>query len=532
MPRFSSFFVLVVGVIALVVPASAGAATAVFTHGVASGDVTSSRSILWTRVDRADANIKVEVWPNASCLSGQKSFQRSNLKSAAARDFTIKVDATGLAPGTEYCYRFRRGEQAFSPVGRFETAPPEDQPASLEFTYSGDSDGNKKADGQPAFNNFEVLDRAREESSDFFAYIGDTIYSDSSFRPTGPATTLDEYRAAYKDNRGYPALTNLLASTSIYALLDDHEVLNDFDGQTVDPARYAAGRRAFLEYMPIRPSRVLHDPSCAGDPIYGKFSWGSEVDIFIPDERSCRSGDAETACAGDLGPTLPSSIRTTGFFALFLSPTPPAGCLSAIFDPARTMLGPVQKAKFKQDLAASDAKYKLVFSELGIQQFFANPYDRWEGYGAERNEVLNFIRDEGIDNVIAFTTDNHANLVNQVFIDRFENCPPNPTAACPLANPPNTIANELITGPIATNTLKNEILNAFPTMGALAVFAFNSVLDVAGLDCRSIDTYSYGLVHEDASAGTVSVDLKNSAGGPVLNEGSPVGAPCQKAFGP
>jgi alkaline phosphatase D len=524
--------VLVLGLMGLAVPSSAVAGTAVFTDGVASGDVTSSRAILWTRVDRADANIKVEVWPNSSCLNGQKSFQRANLKSSAARDFTIKVDATGLAPGTDYCYRFRRGEQAFSPVGRFETAPPADQPASLEFTYTGDSDGNKKANGQPAFNNFETLDRAREEGSDFFAYIGDTIYSDSSFRPTGPATTLPEYRAAYRDNRTYPALTNLLASTSTYALLDDHEVVNDFDGQTVDPARYAAGRQAFLEYMPIRPSRILHDPTCAGDPLYGKFSWGSDVDIFILDERSCRSADVSAACSGDLGPTLPTSIRTTGFFALFLSPTPPAGCLAAMFDPARTMLGPVQKAKFKQDLSASDAKYKFVMSEVAIQQLFALPYDRWEGYGAERNELLSFIRDQGIGNVIFFTTDFHANFVNEVFIDRFENCPPNPTAACPVANPPATIANELVTGPIATNTFKNEILQTFPSQGPLAVFAFNQVLDIAGLECRNLDTYSYGLVQENASAGTVSVDLKNDAGGFVLNEGTPVGAPCQKTYGP
>ena len=47
---------------ALVVPAQAGAVT--FPDGVASGDVTSTRAILWTRVDVAD-NIKVEGWTNA-----------------------------------------------------------------------------------------------------------------------------------------------------------------------------------------------------------------------------------------------------------------------------------------------------------------------------------------------------------------------------------------------------------------------------------------------------------------------------------
>ncbi len=35
----------------------------VFTHGVASGDVTSTSAILWTRVDRR-TSVKVEVWDN------------------------------------------------------------------------------------------------------------------------------------------------------------------------------------------------------------------------------------------------------------------------------------------------------------------------------------------------------------------------------------------------------------------------------------------------------------------------------------
>ena len=532
MSRLSSVLVVALG--ALAIPASTGAATATFTDGVASGDVTSTRAILWTRVDRADANLKVEVWPNASCLVGQKAFQKSNIRSSAANDFTVKVDALGLQPGTEYCFRFRRGDESFGPVGRFRTAPAAGTKANVDFTYSGDSDGTR-VNGVPAFNNFETLDRARDENAEFFVYNGDTIYSDSRFR-SSPATTLPEYRAAYRENRTIAALPNLLQATSIYALMDDHEVQNDYDGQTVDPARYAAGRKAFLEYMPVRPSRLLHDSSCAGDPLYGTFKWGSEVELFILDERSCRSADAAPACdanpavpgvQADLGPTVPTAIRTTPPFNFFLAPTPPPGCLAAVMDPGRTMLGPVQKQKFKNDLLASTARHKIVISELAFQQFFALPYDRWEGYGGERNELLNFIRDNGISNVTFLTTDNHANLVNQVYIDRFENCPDG-TLACAQANPPTTIANELITGPIATDTLQAEVFNAF---GVLGVFAFNQVLDVAGLDCRNLNKYSYGLVQEDATAGTATVTLKDDTGANVTDQSNP-SVNCMKVFGP
>ena len=205
-----------------------------------------------------------------------------------------------------------------------------------------------KVGGVPQVNDFKTLQALQAENTDAWIYLGDTIYSDSSFRPGGPATTLADYRATYHEGRTYPNLTNLLASTSTYPTWDDHEVVNDYAAATVDPARYAAGRKAFFENMPIRETGLLHDASCAGDPIYRKYSWGSDVDIFMLDERSCRSAESVTACFGDLAPTLPTAARTTFPFSLFLSPTPPAGCLASLNNPSRTMLGPVQKAAVQE----------------------------------------------------------------------------------------------------------------------------------------------------------------------------------------
>ena len=112
---------------------------------------------------------------------------------------------------------------------------------------------------------------------------------------------------------------------------------------------------------------------------------------------------------------------TRGAFRVLagLPPAPPPGCLDAIFDPSRTFLGPVQKQAVKDALLNSTATFKFIVNELPIQQIYALPYDRWEGYGAERNELLNFIRDNAIENVIFLATDIHANLINDVFIDAF-----------------------------------------------------------------------------------------------------------------
>jgi alkaline phosphatase D len=498
-------------VAALTMPATAfGQVT--FPDGVASGDVTQTRAILWTRVAglTTPEQIKVEGWTNSS-LSGPKAFS-GKFKPTADRDWTVKIDATGLQPGTQYWYQFKKDADV-SQTGTFETAPAANSSSNVEFTYTADSDPHKVAGVNP-FNNWETLAAAQGENADFFVYLGDTIYSDSSNRVGGPAITLNDYRSDYKLQHTYSNLTNLLASTSTYALMDDHEIQNDYDGQTVDPARYAAGRQAFLENNPVRETGLPHDPSCAGDPLYRTVKWGSEVEVFITDQRSCRSADSAPFCGGDLGPTLPPAVRQTFPFSLFLSPNPIPGCLASINDPNRTMLGPVQKAQLKNDLLNSTATHKLIISELAWQQFYALPYDRWEGYGAERSEMLNFIRNNGIDNVAFLTTDNHGTLQNQVSIDRFADNTP--------------IANETITGPIATNTFQNEVISV---AGPLGLFVFNQVLNLVNIDCRHLDRYSYGHVDVSAAGDTATVSSRDSAGAVIPDQNVPTTF-CSQVYGP
>jgi len=170
----------------------------VFTHGVASGDVTPSSVVLWTRVIREDPrrdddgddddrdqddddsddgegqnrlSVRVEV---ALDPAFRRVHFRSQLTAHAENDFTVKVVTTPLLPSRQYYYRWRHGSVS-SPIGTFRTAPPPDLAASFRFTWTGDSDGTR-VDGVPAWNNFEVLDAVRAENADFFLYLGDTVY--------------------------------------------------------------------------------------------------------------------------------------------------------------------------------------------------------------------------------------------------------------------------------------------------------------------------------------------------------------------
>jgi phosphodiesterase/alkaline phosphatase D-like protein len=397
-----------------------------------------------------------------------------------------------LLPNQTYYYRWRYGA-AVSDVGTFKTPPWPFVSTDVRFAFSGDADGTR-VNGVPVYNNFEALDAARNEGLDFFIYLGDTVVADSLLRES-PAETLDEYRKVYQENRQLQNLRTLLRDTSIYVIWDDHEVFDNYAGQTVDPERYANGREAFLEYMPVGLEHVP-DPTCAGAPLFRVFHWGKDVDVIMLDARSCRSpsDDVERICQGDPAPTLPPPLRQELGAAFGLPPHPPAGCLAAIFAPTRTMLGQRQKALLKAALLFSTAKFKFVINEVPIQQFYVLPYDRWEGYGFERAELLGFIRLFGIDNVVFLSADFHGNLLNEVFIDRF------------LA--PEPVAVEAVTGPIADVTVEKglnaDLSNAFKRF----------LKDKKGLDveCVHLDAFSYGLVEVNTSTGTATIMLKDDTG--------------------
>lgn len=470
-----------------------------FPDGVAVGDVTATAAQFWTRTD-GETPLTLEI---ATDPFFNSVVARRAVMVGPATDFTAQARVDDLTADTRYFFRWRQGADA-SPIGMLRTAPAPDRTAAVRFAYSGDSDGTL-VDGRPAYNAFEVLEAVRREQPDFFIYLGDTIYADSPARGGGPAQTLAEYRQTYRLHRRYTALTDLLAAVPIYAIWDDHEVVNDYAGQTVDRARYAAARQAFLEYMPLHTETLPPADGCAGAPLFRLFRWGNLVELIVLDTRSCRSAAAVASCRDangnlDPAPTLPALSR----LQLGLPATPPPGCREAIVNPNRTLLGDRQKELFKQALLASTARFRFVISSVPIQQYYFWPYDRWEGYAAERNEILTFIRSREMAGVIFLTTDAHASLMNEVAIDRFTD--------------PTPIAYEAVTGPIAATTLGRRLEHSG---GPELVAQFHRGLDLVGVDCRRLDAYAYGLVTVDAAAGRVTIRLQDETGAPLSDDREP-----------
>lgn len=109
----------------LLAACGAGVSDVRFDHGVASGDPLADAVILWTRVtpvDAGDPRPVPVVWEVAEDDAFAAVVREGEAVTDGAADYTVKVDAGGLAPGRTYFYRFRVGA-AVSPVGRTRTLP-------------------------------------------------------------------------------------------------------------------------------------------------------------------------------------------------------------------------------------------------------------------------------------------------------------------------------------------------------------------------------------------------------------------------
>jgi alkaline phosphatase D len=335
------------------------------------------------------------------------------------------------------------------------------------------------------------------EENDFNINLGDTIYSDSEVGGSPVARTVPEKWAKYKLGLALPALRKLRASTGLYSHWDDHEFVNDFSLPENGQAIYDAGVKAFMDYAP-----VTEGPRGLG--LYKTFRWGKNLELFFLDERSFRSAKAAEPCHGDLAPTAPQSVRE-GFATLAPALKAPvsAACLAAINDPNRTMLGAAQYAAFTKAIKASTATWKVIVNEVPIQQYYALPYDRWEGYAAERERLLRFLQ-ANVKNVVFLTTDTHGNLVNEV---RYRT----------LGTLESSGIWEVVTGPVATNTFAKEIDGYLGQKGAGtaigALFFKPAPPNGMGMRCAALDTYSYSEV--TVTAKRLTVAIKDAKGRPA-----------------
>jgi phosphodiesterase/alkaline phosphatase D-like protein/2',3'-cyclic-nucleotide 2'-phosphodiesterase (5'-nucleotidase family) len=376
---------------------------------VSAGDTTQTTSVLWASSKRP-GTVTFTWSKDATFATGIAST------SVTVTDITqpVKVAVTGLTPNSTYYYRaVTSGDTA---TGQFKTAAPTTTLAGLRFGVSGDQRGELAP--------FPSIKNAAGKNLEFFMQLGDNIYGDVATPdlPTAQARTLSDFRIRhneiYSARYGMNTFTDLRRTTSILATIDDHEVTNDFSGgepRTSD-SRFSAdtgslisdtetfnnGVQAFREYMPIQNLQygATGDVTTANRAkLYRYNTYGKDAATFMLDTRSFRSAPV----ASITNPTDPAQI---GAF------------LAASFAPGRTLLGAAQKADLKADLLSAKAAgitWKFIFCPEPIQNFGPlGGEDRYEGYAAERTEILKYIDDNQITNVVFVSADFHGTAVNRL----------------------------------------------------------------------------------------------------------------------
>ncbi len=375
-----------------------------FRHGVASGDPLTDRVILWTRVSPEPRHtleaIRVEWWV-ARDAGGTDVVVRGRVDALPERDFTVKVDAAGLESGRDYVYGFEC-DGIPSPVGHTRTLP-EDSVEQVRLAVT--SCANYP---QGFFNAYACI--AQRDDVDVVLQLGDYLYEYANGQygdgtalgripdPLHEIVSLEDYRRRHATYKSDLDLQAAHARHPWITVWDDHESANDSwkdgaqnhtEGDAVGDvdakgrgegawsARRLAAIRAYHEWMPIRELPT---------GIFRTFRFGRLVNLVMLDTR-LHGRDARVA------------------------PKDSAGAE----DPDRTLLGADQTAWLLAQLSDSKrdgTRWRVIGQQVVFAPLFGDSddfnVDSWDGYRANRREVIEHFEREGIDDVVILTGDVHS----------------------------------------------------------------------------------------------------------------------------
>jgi alkaline phosphatase D len=378
------------------------AAAGSFAQGVASGLPQRHGATLWTRLADVQGSARVEL-EVARDPAFARVLERRRVIASPADDHCVHaaVAAKRLQPGRTYYYRFSTATSD-SPVGRFRTLPAagSTDPLRIGFWTCQHFTAGYYAPHAAL---------AAEPDLDLVVCLGDYIYEYggrsalegrddlTGSNGDGNASTLSDYRAKYRLYRGDQRLRDLHAAHAMVAVWDDHEVANDYwrDGQSGTASEGFAGRRAaaYRAWFEHLPTRRMFPGTAKANQIFRGLHIGGLADLFMIDGRQYR--DAQPC--NDVP----------------LSPCPDR-------NKPRTLLGARQKRWLQDSMRASRAPWKVLVNDVmmagldtpvpGSSKFL----DTWDGYGAERAELVGSWRRAGVDNVVVMTGDDHDNYAGTV----------------------------------------------------------------------------------------------------------------------
>ncbi len=372
-----------------------------FAEGVMSGEPTPGGNTLWTRLGDVGGRVAAEL-EIARDRDFRRVVARRRVTTSGETAHNLKARVTGLRAHEQYFYRFST-RTTDGPVGRFRTALPADSRQPVRFAFWSCQDFT-----HGFYNAHDVM---ADDDLDFVLCLGDYIYAETEESGAtavradrigsvpGPgvkrqAQTLDDYRAKYRLYRSDPSLRRLHSRFPTVMVWDDHEVQDNYAGGERDGglppqlrytlARKRAAYKAFFESMPYSPP--------TGNRIYRTLRFGRTVDLIVMDQRQYR---ANQPCNDAFAPACPELFN------------------------GRAFLGEAQMDFVKNELRSSQAAWKVMANEVVMMPVklsattFAQ-FDSWHGYPAEREQLLQFVKANGIKDVVFVTGDIHIFIAGDV----------------------------------------------------------------------------------------------------------------------
>ncbi|HWT93860.1 MAG TPA: alkaline phosphatase D family protein [Solirubrobacteraceae bacterium] len=366
-----------------------------FGHGVASGDLSDTSVVLWTRVDddRSDMDdVRWEVRDERGAI-----VQEGRTRVDRRADATARVVITGLLPDRRYTYAFCC-DGVRSSTGRFKTLPAEAEHVRIAVVTCAKYNAG-------FFNVYRRL--AERDDLDFVIHLGDYIYEAAErppasqtpgagigrgFEPAHECRTLADYRERYALYRRDPDVQALHAAHAVMATIDDHELAdNAWEGGAQEhrderdgpwPTRVGSALRAWHEWMPtaLRPAD--------GDAIWRDIDLAPLARIAMLETRLERGrpdpdDDARSLFGDRQRRWLHDLLRDSGDVAWTMLGMP-------------SMLAPIWSTELDGDAAFALKRLKLVDPETG-EQF----HDLGDSFPHERDALLEAISAAPSDTVIA-----------------------------------------------------------------------------------------------------------------------------------
>lgn len=287
--------------------------------------------------------------------------------------FTTVLYAENVEPGNTYEYEVFINNHKLhfdyptqfktQAIWKWRTDPPEFTIAAGSGTYINETKYDRP--GRPYGNDYQIFESIYKKSPDLMIWLGDNTYLRE---PDWNTRTGIFHRNTH--TRSLKQLQPLLASTHHYAIWDDH----DFGPNDSDASFWNKDTtlEAFKHFWP--------NPSFGFDDMPGAISFFNygDADFIMIDNRFYREPNKKSG-------------------------------------QNKTMLGKKQLEWLKNSLVSSVSTFKIVV--MGGQ--FLNTkqaYETYSNYGfkEERDEIINFIYEENIKNVIFLTGDVHYTVLDKL----------------------------------------------------------------------------------------------------------------------